>query len=283
MPDIQKIIKAIDNELKRTGEKYITPPEANKILEKMHILNDRDAYSGLPLRNLLRQGRIPHAYQIGGKGSQWRIPHSIYKNSKPSNYSEQKAIKVKTKPVDNINKVDFTKVKIQIEQAREKYKPDEIKYILVAEAPPESLDRFFYFLNVRSSDWLFLGVMQALYSQQKDEYLIRKRDSALKEKLLLRFKEDGFYLVDLLDYPLSYYTGNLSETTAELIKKVKHLANERTQIILIKANVFDTAFTVLKESGFNVIDKKIDFPASGGQKKFHEKFIAALKEAKYLE
>ena len=283
MTDIQKIIKAIDDELKRTGKKYITPPEANKILENMHILNNRDARSGLPLRKLLRQGKIPHAYQINGKGSEWRIPHSSHKNSKPSNYSEQKSIKVKTKPVDKIDKADFTKVKKQIEQAREKYKPDEIKYILVAEAPPESLDRFFYFLNVKSYDWLFLGVMQTLYPQQKDEYIMRKRDSSLKEKLLLQFKEDGFYHIDLLDYPLSYYTGNLSETKSELIKKVKKLANERTQIILIKANVYDTAFVDLKESGFNVIDKRIDFPASGGQIKFQEKFNAALEEAKYFK
>ena len=283
MPDIQKIIKAIDDELKRTGKKYLTPPEANKILEKMHILNDRDARSGLPLRKLLRKGRIPHAYQIDGKGSEWRIPYSSYKNSKPSNYSEQKVIKVKTKPVNKINKADFTKVKKQIEKARGKYKPANIKYILVAEAPPESLDRFFYFLNVKSSDWLFLGVMQALYPLQKNEYILKKRDAALKEKLLLKFTKEGFYLIDLLDYPLSYYSGNLSETTTELINKVKQLADERTQIILIKANVYDTAFSVLKRNGFNVIDKRIDFPASGGQKKFQEKFIAALEEAEYFK
>ncbi len=192
MPDTQKIIKAIDDELKRTGKKYLTPPEANKILERLHILNDRDARSGLPLRKLLRQGRIPHAYQIDGKGSEWRIPNSSYKNSKASNYSEQKSIKNKTKPVDNKIKIDFTNVKKQIEKARERYKPDVIKYILVAEAPPESLDRFFYFLNVKSSDWLFLGVMQTLYPLQKDKYILRKRDSALKENLLLQFKRRWF-------------------------------------------------------------------------------------------
>jgi (p)ppGpp synthase/HD superfamily hydrolase len=30
----------------------------------------------MPLRRLLREGQIPHAYQVRGKGSEWRIPHS---------------------------------------------------------------------------------------------------------------------------------------------------------------------------------------------------------------
>ena len=175
------------------------------------------------MRKLLRQLKIPNAYQIGGKGSEWRIPNSNYKNSKSSNYSGRKVKQLDTKTIENKQKVDFKNVKRQIDQAREKYIPDEIKYILVAEAPPESLDRFFYSSKVKRSDWLFLGIMQALYPLQKNEYIVRKRDPELKEKLLLHFKEDGFYLIDLLDYPLSYYTGNLSETTPELIKKVKNL------------------------------------------------------------
>ena len=283
MPDIQKIIKVIDAELKRTGKKYLTPPEANKILERQHILNNIDARSGLPLRKLLRQGKIPHAYQMGGKGSEWRIPSSSYNNSKPSNYSGQRVIKTEPKTVSTKHKVEFGSIKKLIEQAREKYIPEDIKYILVAEAPPESLDRFFYFLDVKKSDWLFLGIMQALYPLQKDEYILRKRDPSLKEKLLLKFREDGFYLIDLLDYPLSYYDGNLSDTTNELMKKIKKLSNESTQIILIKANVYDTAFPTLRENGFKVIDKRIDFPASGGQIKFQEKFKAALKEVRYFK
>ena len=283
MPDIQRIIKAIDDELKRSEKKYLTPPEANRILKEMNILNDIGARSGLPLRKLLRKGKIPHAYQINGKGSEWRIPYSVYKNSNPSISSEQKAVKQKAESIDNSHKENFTKIKKQIDQVRESYKPDKIKYILVAEAPPESLDRFFYFHNVKRSDWLFLGVMQALYPLLKEEYILRKRDSVLKAALLSQFKEDGFYLIDLLDYPLSYYSGNLRDTIQELIKKIKILANEKTLIILIKANVYDVAFSVLKENGFNVIDKRIDFPASGGQVKFQEKFKAALEETKYYK
>ncbi len=283
MYDIQEIIKALDKELERTGKDFLTAPEANKILESEHILNDRDDRPGLPLRKLLRQGKIPHAYQEGGKGSTWKIPHSPINHSMSSNYPSQKTIK-KTITNKNITQeIDFNHTKTKIEEARLIYKPLNIKYLLVGEAPPESLDRFFYFSNVKTSDWLFLGVMQALYPLKKEEYLSKKRDSILKEKMLKKFQEDNFYLVDLLDYPLSFYSDNLKETTKDLVEKIKELANESTQIILIKANVYDTAYQVLSTKGFNVIDKRIDFPASGGQLKFQKKFREALIEAKYFK
>lgn len=282
MLDIQKIIKTLDKELERTEKKFLTPPEANKILEREHILNDRDARSGLPLRKLLRQGKLPHAYQEGGKGSSWIIPHSTTNNSITSNYSSPKSIIKTITNKKDTQEIDFTAIKTKIEEARTVYKPHTIKYLLIGEAPPDSLDRFFYFSDVKTSDWLFLGVTQALYPLQKEQYLSKKRDSDLKEKILKKFQEDNFYLIDLLDYPLSFYSGNLTETTEELIEKIKELANENTQIILIKANVYDTAYKVLKDNGFNVIDKRIDFPASGGQLKFQEKFKEALKEAKYF-
>jgi len=283
MPDINVIIKVLDKELERTRKSFLSPPEANKILQREGILNDRDARSGLPLRKLLRQGKLPHAYQDGGKGSSWAIPHSSSKHPVSSNYPS-----VKSKPITNTVKKDtpkeeFTNIKTKIEETRAIYKPQTIKYLLVAEAPPDSLDRFFYFSDVKTSDWLFLGVMQALYPLQKEEYLSKKRDSALKEILLKKFQEDNFYLIDLLDYPLSFYSGTLAETTNELVEKIKALSDENTQIILIKANVYDTAYKILKDNGFKVIDKRIDFPASGGQLKFQEKFKEALIEAEYLK
>lgn len=283
MPDINEIIKAIDDELERTGKNFLTPPEANKLLERLHILNDRDARSGLPLRKLLRQRKIPHAYQEGGKGSNWKIPHSNSKNLKSSNYPSKGDNNSKSKGITNNQDLDFTKIKKKIEEARENYKPDKIKYLLIAEAPPESLERFFYFLDVKTADWLFLGVMQTLYPSKKEEYLQQKRNSVLKDNLLSQFKDDGFYLIDLLDFPLSFYSGDLENTTDDLINKVKLLSDENTIIILIKANVYDTAFSILKSNEFNVIDKRIDFPASGGQQKFQTKFKEALEETKYFE
>ncbi len=50
-----------------------------------------------------------------------------------------------------------------------------------------------------------------------------------------------------------------------------------TKIILIKATVYDTAFTYLQGIGFrNILNVKIPFPGQGGQTSFQQKFKEAL-------
>ena len=73
---IDQIIAVIDNHLERSGKDTLGAVEANKILEQSGKLNDREPRPGRPLRVLLREGLIPHAYQVDGKGSRWIIPHS---------------------------------------------------------------------------------------------------------------------------------------------------------------------------------------------------------------
>lgn len=73
MTTIDDIINALDTEIDNLGIEYLSAPQANKLLAKKGLLPDSDNRPGLPLRNLLRDGLIPHAYQVGGR---WRIPHS---------------------------------------------------------------------------------------------------------------------------------------------------------------------------------------------------------------
>lgn len=74
--NILGIIACVDAEIERTGAEYLTPVEAAPIIERKGLLKDSQHRPGLPLRNLLRAGKIPHAYQTKGKWSRWRIPHS---------------------------------------------------------------------------------------------------------------------------------------------------------------------------------------------------------------
>jgi len=73
MVEIEKIVNAIDSFLDKKNQRVTTPVEINPILERMGLLNDSSARPGLPLRKILRKGKIPHAYQIGVN---WQIPHS---------------------------------------------------------------------------------------------------------------------------------------------------------------------------------------------------------------
>ncbi|QLH47530.1 MAG: hypothetical protein HWD58_19060 [Bacteroidota bacterium] len=57
-----------------------------------------------------------------------------------------------------------------------------------------------------------------------------------------------------------------------LIEKVKKIADINTNIILIKANVYDSAYKELSKLGFKVVDIRIPFPSSGQQTNFQRAF-----------
>lgn len=166
------------------------------------------------------------------------------------------------------------------ETARKRYKPDEIKFLLVAEAPPkEGSGRFFYFENVSDKDSLFLETMKVLYP---NHYTVTKRVRLQKRRFLERFKSDGFYLIDSCDSPIedpspSKKRQQIRQSLPSLRNKLRDLATDGVKIVLISATVHEVCYDLLKSEGFNVInDQLIDFPGSGGQAKFREKFGSLL-------
>jgi hypothetical protein len=84
---LSAITKFIDDYLTKSGRADIDPVEANALLLKAGILKDSKDRPGKPLRDLLRKGELPHAFQVGSKGSSWTIPHSSNGKSAGSNYS----------------------------------------------------------------------------------------------------------------------------------------------------------------------------------------------------
>lgn len=275
------IIECLDSYMTRKGLKSINAIEANSVLAKAGLLADSKERPGKPLRDLLRKGKLPHAYQTGGKGSSWIIPLSITGKAVSSNYpgTTQRAQKTSgAKPKTNNPAIaDTSDLKGQLEGARLKYKPNNVKYLLIAEAPPDSVERFFYYENVRQHDYLFLGVAQALYPNLKENYINSRRSSEIKKMILLKFKADGFYLLDLSELPLSLMTGDLNSQIPSLLEKINKVADEKTKIILIKATVYDSAYQHLINEGFrNIVNVRIPFPGQGGQKLFQMKFKEAL-------
>lgn len=165
----------------------------------------------------------------------------------------------------------------KIDNARLKYKPDSVKTLFVAEAPPDSLERFFYYENVRERDYLFLGLAEALYPNLKEEFIASGRTPKKKSTILNKFMKDGYYLIDLSDTPISLLNNVAVETfVPNLIKKIKKVADTNTNIILIKANVYDSAFKELSKLGYKVVDIRIPFPSSGQQTNFQRMFKHAL-------
>jgi len=289
--NIKAIIEFIDNYLIRTDRESIDPVEANALLDKEGLLPDSEDRPGMPLRKLLRKGQIPHAYQAGGKSSRWIIPQSEKKVSGSSNYPSSGNIVQKIRADEEIKKdsrftpnvpIVVQELKKQLDSARLKYKPEKVKYLLIAEAPPESVDRFFYYEDVHKHDDLFLGVAQALYPVLKNNFIKSGRNKEKKKSILLKLKADGFYLLDLSDLPLSLLKESLSSQLPLLKEKINQVEDKNTKIILIKAPVFDIAFSYLKQNGFrNLVEIRIPFPGQRWQVKFQEKFIQAMKLVNY--
>lgn len=283
---MDKIIKFLDDYLSKSNIESIGAVEANELLAKMGILKDSEDRPGKPLRDLLRKGSLPHAFQIGGKGSSWKIPHSSVRINNDSNFSSAKRQEKNISPKqtqENSNKtINISTLKKQLEKARKNYKPEKVKYLLIAEAPPDSLERFLYYENVSQHDYLFLGIAEALYPELKKLFIEGGRKPETKKLILQRLQDEGFYLLDLSELPISILENNLSLQLPNLIEKIKSVINDDTRIILIKANVYDSAFNVLNRKFKNVIDQRIAFPGQGWQPKFQIEFKRALKIANYF-
>lgn len=160
----------------------------------------------------------------------------------------------------------------KIKKARLKYEPERIKYLLIAEAPPNDVERFFYYEDVKEKDFLFLGVMEVLYPDLKSKYLLGMRDKQLKKEMLEQFKLDGFYLVDLSDKPLST-TIITKKMTKLFLAKLDELVDKETKIVLIKINIFEMLFPLINARFEDqVANYRLPFPSSGQQGRFRIMF-----------
>jgi hypothetical protein len=166
-------------------------------------------------------------------------------------------------------------------EARLKYKPDKIKFLLVAESPPQNPERYFYFENMTKGDGFYLEIMNALYCRERFAPKFLREN---KQAFLNCFKRDGFYLVDACEKPIessqiSYKKKRIKEALPDLKKRLSCLACPDTKIILIVASVYDVCFQDLKLDGFRVINsQQIPFPGFGNQNKFREKLIPLLQK-----
>ena len=172
---------------------------------------------------------------------------------------------------------------MNIENTRLQYKPERIKYLLIAEAPPsKDSGRFFYFSDVKEKDGLFLETMKVLFPKElMNTHIPAVRKN--KKMFLDKFKEGGFYLIDSIDEPLddnfthSQKINLIVNGQPILLNKIRNLISSDTKIILISSRVFKANYSFLVENKISVVNiLPIDFPASGNQKKYRLKLAKAI-------
>lgn len=152
-----------------------------------------------------------------------------------------------------------------------KYRPEQVRLLLVAEAPPCTQERYFYFEDVQTHDWLFRYVCIGLFGETP------RRDN--KAEFLERLREAGVFLIDLSVAPLADGAppATLRACVGGIVERCRGL--EPGTIILIKSSVYDLCYEVLKAAGLPVVDERMPFPASGQQRKFLEGFGRGVEKA----
>lgn len=164
---------------------------------------------------------------------------------------------------------------------RQKYKPEHIRFLLIAESPPpapsvQSSRQFYYTDRIRRDDRLFTNTIRALFPEAAETPESELEE--FKEGWLHRFKTDGWYMVEALEVSQEHEATKMQrqerirKNLPALLQKVKKLAEPDTKIILIKSNVFDVAAQPLRDAGYTVLNQELlDYPGRFNQKAYRQK------------
>ena len=150
-------------------------------------------------------------------------------------------------------------------RAAERYRPDVIDLLLVVEAPPSALDRYFYFEDVLTHDSLFRHVVRGVLGETPT------RDKA---PYLDEMRERGVFLVNVSEDPFATWHDVLPRCLPAQVRTCAALRPRR--IVLIGAGTYDHAYDALREAGLPVVDVRLPYPGSGQQRRFLEGLALAL-------
>jgi hypothetical protein len=251
----------LQRELERRGLDEVPAVEAARWLDSLGLLRDSGARPGKPLRDLLRAGLIAGAERrppaLHGRWFITRVRPTSHLLTVPETPPRASVARSTASTID-------ARLRDQRSAAARRFQPDRVKLLLVAEAPPSAPDRYFYFADVSSHDSLFRYVARAILDMEPTRMN--------KAELLTMLRDRGVFLIDVLPDPVSGQL--LSSGVPALVERVRNLAPDK--VILIKATVFDAAYTALVDAGLPVVDIRIPFPGSGQQRRFEKAFAEAL-------
>jgi hypothetical protein len=150
--------------------------------------------------------------------------------------------------------------------AARRYRPDLVRLLIVAQMPPDELDRYFYFPTVTRADYLFQAVVPHLLGEEP-----ARLD---KPAQLAALRDLGVFLIDLKPNPCD--PAPLDSFVDGLVDRVLRL--EPLHAVLVKVDVYDAAFQRLRATDVPVIDARLPFPSTGRQAEFADGFRSALAE-----
>src|SRR2546430_5660134 len=137
--------------------------------------------------------------------------------------------------------------------ARNKYKPNRVNVLLIAESPPSS-GGYFYSETTIGKDHLFRETMKALEFWPIDRPMRKGCD---KQPMLRRFRSIGFFLIDTCELPVDKLQPRQRRiSTIQGASTLPHRVRELdpTRILIVKKTVFKPARQSLIEAGLGERD-----------------------------
>ncbi len=157
---------------------------------------------------------------------------------------------------------------MEIEELREKFKPEKVRVLLVGESPPAE-GTFFYDRSLMTT-----------YTKNAFESALDKRFQSNVE-FFEHMKEIGFYLEDLSQVPIdklpsSEREAKLVEESEQFAERVALLNPEAVVIILRK--IEKIVRQALAEAGSTAQVYVLPFPGNGHQTKYKAQLIPIVRK-----
>jgi hypothetical protein len=164
--------------------------------------------------------------------------------------------------------------------ARNKYKPDKVSILFIAESPPSS-GGYFYREKAIGKDHLFRETMKALEFWPIDRPMRKGCD---KRPMLKEFRSIGFFLMDTCDIPVDKLQSRQRRLSTlqgalTLPRRVKPLDPDR--ILIVKKTVFKPARQALADAGFGdriLNTEPLPFPSHGNQRRYRTMLRRLVKK-----
>src|SRR6266568_1114414 len=161
------------------------------------------------------------------------------------------------------------------EALRQQYRPAKVEVLLIGESPPDpaaGAQRFFFAPELKVYN-LFRAVVQARYGDAVD--------IADKPSVLRRLKDDGYWLIDATEKPIT--KKQRAERKAALIAAVPDLIARcretapRRGVVICHGGVYKLVADKLRDAGIRVLhDEPIPFPLGNWRRQFVEGFRRAV-------
>ena len=146
-------------------------------------------------------------------------------------------------------------------EASHPYLPKKITNLFIAEAPPKDKKNFFYCTGIEKGNYMFFqNMMLAIYG------VYYKGEQDHKKTLLEKFKSDGYFLIDSIEYP---FKKEISDTSKKriiiddfknLITRIKSynkqtIIDKNIKIVLMKNLVCEVLQERINNSKEIIFDK----------------------------